>query len=609
MSRMPSGPYDKDAHDPTLGPWNPGLSSTLPAAARSLATIYRAENIIGGLEEAMERRAFTGLEPEDLVAFRPQRLAVHELLIRVTGDFSVPDGQRYADLGINFRRVVDTILKTDIQPAMGEIVAGFETLKTELEIEIITELARLEAPATLRPPSGSSSQGFLHWLGLKKAPDPMPLPKDDGQTSHVLDAWRQESKESTDPRRRRLCRALALIVGAVAVKHGRVPSDRSVVAKIALDSVLNDHGSAVIGDMIAPLITKAVDREGYHLLPTQAEPVVMNVKGASAAGKSTLRPLQRQLAKCLGIDWTDFALISPDIWRKYLLDYDSLGEFWRYAGTFTGHELKLVDQKLDRYMAEKARRDAIPHLLIDRFRFDSFAETDGGEQGSRLLTRFGSSIYMFFVITPPDATVERAWKRGLEFGRFKAVDDLLHHNVEAFTGMPDLFFTWALRKDKNVHYEFLDNGVPQGERPRTVAFGSNGAMTLLDIGCFLDVDRYKRIDINATSPSDVYPDAAIMAPDNNTAFLKRCAREITHITLADQRSGRVIARFENGKPTWIDQDAIEQAQTDPDGRAGLAALLPDERQRNVISAKETVLLDQKEVPTLGVYGPSSEKCG
>ena len=74
---------------------------------------------------------------------------------------------------------------------------------------------------------------------------------------------------------------------------------------------------------------------------------------------------------------------------------------------------------------------------------------------------------MFFMITPPEATVERAWIRGRQVGRYKAVDDLLAHNVEAYTGMPRLFFTWAAKKDKTVHYEFLDNDVPEGERPRT----------------------------------------------------------------------------------------------------------------------------------------------
>ncbi|MEZ5933485.1 MAG: hypothetical protein R3F54_16330 [Alphaproteobacteria bacterium] len=598
-----------DALDQPLGPWNPGLSSSLPPAARSLATIYRPENIAGRLEDALERSAFTGLDPEDLVAFRPERLAVHELLIRVTGDFSVPDGKRYADLGINFRSIVDTILKRDIQPAMGEIVADFEALKCEMREAIDAELAHLQP----HPPSPSPERsepreqgGLLAWLGLKR---PKEAPKaasadDRAGAPDMLSRWRRESLENPDPERRRLCRALTLVAGAISIKYGSIPHDTGVIAAIALDCVMNDHGSAVIGGMIEPLIARAVEREGYRLLPTQAEPVVMNVKGASAAGKSTLRPLQRQLAERLGIDWADFALISPDIWRKYLLDYDSLGEFWRYAGTLTGHELKIVDQKLDRYMADKARRGTIPHLLIDRFRFDSFAETEGGELGARLLTRFGSTVYMFFVITPPDATVERAWKRGLEFGRFKAVDDLLHHNVEAFTGMPDLFFTWALRKDKKVHYEFLDNSVPLGERPRTVAFGWNGAMTLLDIKSFLDVERYRRIDIDAASPEEVNPDADDMAPERNTAFLKRCAHDIAEITVADQESCRVIARIERGRLVWLDQGAFEQALTDPDQRAGLAVLAPETMRGQAIRAESPVYLDADEAATLGAYGPS-----
>jgi hypothetical protein len=51
----------------------------------------------------------------------------------------------------------------------------------------------------------------------------------------------------------------------------------------------------------------------------------MNVKGASASGKSMMRPLQRILAGKLNFPWEELALISPDIWRKFLLDYGSLG--------------------------------------------------------------------------------------------------------------------------------------------------------------------------------------------------------------------------------------------------------------------------------------------
>lgn len=589
---------------PELGPWNPGLTSRLPTEIRHLATIYRPENIKGSMDDALERSAFTGLDPEDHVGFKPERLVVHELLIRVTGDFSVPDGRRYADLGINFRGIVDTILKADILPVMADITGHFSRLREELRDEITTELEQLQAPPPASGPSETETGWFRRWLGFgtNNRDQGQPVERRADRERRHLAAWRLESTSSPDPRRRRVCRALVHIVGAISIRYGRVQGDPAMLADLVTDSALNDHGSAVVGDMIAPMIKQAAEREGYRLLPTQSEPVVMNVKGASAAGKSTLRPLQRKLAERLGIDWADFALISPDIWRKYLLDYDSLGDFWRYAGTLTGHELKMIDQKLDRYMAEKARRGAISHLLIDRFRFDSFAEIEGGEQGARLLTRFGATIYMFFVITPPDATVERAWKRGLEFGRFKAVDDLLHHNVEAFTGMPDLFFTWALRRDKRVHYEFLDNSVPLGERPRTVAFGWNEDMTILDVKCLLDVDRYKRVRINATTAEEVYPETELMAPANNTDFLKRCQKMIRAIQVADQNSGRLMARLEAGKLIWVDHEAVEQASADPDVAAGMAVLAPEPVRTEAETADRPAFLDPSQTHTLGRYG-------
>jgi hypothetical protein len=300
----------------------------------------------------------------------------------------------------------------------------------------------------------------------------------------------------------------------------------------------------------------------------------MNTKGASASGKSTMRRLQRELAHTLGLDWADFALISPDIWRKYLLDYDSLGEASRYAGSLTGQELKIVDQKLDRYMAQKAERGGMSHLLIDRFRFDSFAEEEGGEEGVRLLTRFGAVVYMFFMITPPIATVERAWMRGLEVGRYKAVDDLLAHNVEAYTGMPRLFFTWALRKDKHVHYEFLDNSVAAGERPRTIAFGWNEEMRILDIKGMLDIERFRKIDIDAQGPAEVHPDPSALVAEDNIAFLLRCARTIRQITLADHATGRIYAELEDGVVSGVDPEALAAAMEDDDSRVALLSLAP-----------------------------------
>jgi hypothetical protein len=195
------------------------------------------------------------------------------------------------------------------------------------------------------------------------------------------------------------------------------------------------------------------------------------------------------------------------------------------------------------------------HLLIDRFRFDSFA-ADSDEAGSNLLTRFGRSVYLFFMITPPELLVERAWKRGLEFGRYKAVDDTLAHSVEAYTGMPKVFFTWVQRRDKHIHFEFLDNSVRLGELPRTVAFGSNETLYVLDVARLVDIERFGRVNVAAQTPHTLYTEPRLLAPEFNLGFLRKCVAEFREVTFAHQDTGRIYLRVVSGVPTLVDREAL-----------------------------------------------------
>ena len=560
------------------GAWNPGIQSDVPWRLLPLSTIFRPENVFTGLDHVHELSDVAGLSVDDLVVFRPERLVVHELLIRVMADFSVPDGPRQEDLGIEFRRMVHAILTRYVEPHRPEIVAAYGALHRSLaefiDAELSRALAALSDGGAARAPR--SRPGGLRGFFRRPEQPAVPARAENGwdREERMVRGWLTQAQSNDDPLRRAACRALARVTSVVRARHGRMWGDQSLLAPIAVGLASNDHGAEVIGALIEPHIRAGAQAEGYRLLPAQERPVVMNTKGASASGKSTMRPLQRRLAAELGVAWSDFAVVSPDIWRKYLLDYGALGDAYKYAGAFTAHELAIVDQKLDRYMARKAERGGMTHLLIDRFRFDSFAP-DSEQAGSNLLTRFGREVYMFFMITPPHETVERAWRRGLEVGRYKAVDDTLAHNVEAYAGMPDLFFTWALRSGMSVHYEFLDNSVSPGERPRTVAFGRGGELNVLDVRCLLDVDRYRKINVDARGPEEVYPGGAAMAPEHNTHFLAACARRLPVVNFADRDTGRIYARTESARLAWTDPEALERAIADPETRVGLLAVAPD----------------------------------
>ena len=144
--------------------------------------------------------------------------------------------------------------------------------------------------------------------------------------------------------------------------------------------------------------------------------------------------------------------------------------------------------------------------------------------------------------------------------------------------------------------------MPEGERPRTAAFGTNGEMYILDIKRLLDVERFRKINVDARQADAVYPDAGAMAPERNLGFLLECARRISAINLIERDSGRIYARVEGGRLSWADAALFERALEERDARAGLLALapqgVPDRCGRDPPAA-----LEAARAHTLGQWGP------
>ena len=584
MAQKPSLP-DSEYHA-----WNPGLSSNLPTRLLPLITLFRLENSDVGYQQAKEAADFSGLPVEQLCALKVERLVAHEVLIRVTADLSVPDGPSYEYLGLQLRGMVDSIYRGYMVPEMQDIAVGFDLVRQRAKHELtllVDEICSFDAPQK------KLKSGFFGFL--KRQPEPIDRTTKPPELQ-ALDQLRQRVGNEDDFPAACMT-ALISVVSGILGKQGRIVTDRQLIVELALRVFCNDQGSAEIGHLIAPIFENAAKAEGYQFLPAQSEPIVMNTKGASAAGKSTIRPQQRLLAERMGVPWEDFALISPDYWRKYLLDYDSLGVDYKYAAMLTGRELEFVDKKLDRYMAQKAKEKTVPHLLIDRFRFDSFKIDSEGDYKSTLLSRFGSTVFLFFAITPPPATVERAWQRGLTTARYKAVDDLLYHNIEAFTGIPELFFSWMSITDKNIYFEFLDNDVPLGELPKTIAFGRNGSMTVLDPVALSNIDRFKEVNVAATRPEDVLNPEWIPSYQ----FLRQCIEALPKLEFADQDSAKIYGRIEKGE--W----AYKNAAAKPDSANAdecLAAIGWDAPPAPNPLPIELIYSDVVKTVTLGAWGVS-----
>jgi len=566
--------------------WNPGVGTGIPREFRALETIFRPECVFTGVEEIDELAALTGLPHEELTTFRPPRLALHEIIIRVTADIAVAEGEEEEDFGWNFRRIAGKIRDDHVAPHMEEIERAYAELGARAD-----GLVREILAATLFSPSAPAAPP-RGWFGRRRAPAASTATAESPaeREYRIVAAYKTLGLGAADALRRAACKSLYRVLGAIAGKRGRLGGDRELLAKLVVRHVCNSHGSQVIGRLIAPMVDAAIEREGYARIATRERPVLISLKGASAAGKSSLRPMLKQMLQEQGIAAEGYATISPDVWRRQLLDYESLGPARKYAGHLTSRELMVIDGKLDRYIRDKANREhAIPHLLVDRFRFDSFT----AEKVARVLhdtyARYVDTMYMYFIVTPPEETVERGWQRALERGRYKAVEDFLAHGVEAYRGMPKLLFKWLASPRPDYRYVFLDNRVPRGSFPMTIARGDRNGMVIYDPVAFIDIERYQKIDIHARTPAELYPPPPDLAVAANSGFLKECVRRIGTLDFVDRSSGIAYLRAHHGSFEVLDAALLAQVLGDEAVAAALGEIAP----RIGVAAQESALAPRR----------------
>ena len=131
-------------------------------------------------------------------------------------------------------------------------------------------------------------------------------------------------------------------------------------------------------------------------------------------------------------------------------------------------------------------------------------------------------------------------------------------------------------------------------------------MNILDIKCMLDVTRFRKINIDAKGPKEVYTDKK-MVPENNVEFLKQCARLIPVINFADYRTGHVYARLEHGKWNWRDKEHFARILEDPDARAGLEAIVSHDADSAATAASEPPSLEIAKAHTMGAWGAEADR--
>ena len=554
-----------DRDGPEFSAWNPGLEADLPSRYKSLETIHRPANVYSCLSDLLELRALTGLAEEELVAFRAERLVLHELIVQVTADVLVLEGEEEELLGLHFRSIALTILSDYLAPHLPAFQLAYDRLYDEINARVDGILAAAFAPEpTDTDPKPDSL--LSRWFGRGRPAQQAVEPRSIEERHHdVIRDIKEKGLAAQEERERAIYKSTYRVLNSIAATQGHIGVDRELLARLITRHVCNDFGSRHLGRQIAPHVERAMHAKGYGRLPCAREPILISLKGASAAGKSSLRSFLKDTLRGLGIQPDQYGTVSPDIWRRLLLDYEALGEAYKYAGRLAGKEVKLIDAKLDRYIRDKAEREgSIPHLLIDRFRFDSFSMDKVPRLLDATYAKHVTTMYFYFVVTPPEATVERGWERGLTRGRYKAVEDFLGHCVEAYDGMPKLLFKWLDSRHPGLEYTFLDNSVPKHTPPTTIAHGTREVLYILAPLGLVNVDRYKKINTLATCPAEVYPDDDSLAIARNCTFLKQCIAKVPEVRFIDEATGQPYLQALAGRFSVVDPAILRAQREDPE---------------------------------------------
>jgi len=529
--------------------WNPGIETEIPAGYKNQETIYLSENTATAFDEILELAQMTGLSHEELIHFHPERLILHEVIIRITAEIAIVDSDEEADLGITFRQIADKILHTYIQPNIDDIRNSYQAMQQHAKFFIEKELQ--DSLSTLNVATNHHKIPLLKriWPFGNTQKDQVtrsPLSQQEREFK-IVSGFKQKELNADNPLTSAIYRSLTRVLGAIANQRGYLGQDIALLTKLSTRHVGYYYGSRLIGEMVQPLILRAIAEQRYPELPDADEAILISLKGTSAAGKSSLRPRLRQIMTKIGIAHNGYATISPDIWRRMLLDYESLGDVYKYAGRLTSHEVNIIDSKLDQYIRRKAdKRQAIPHLMVDRFRFDSFNSAKITRVLHKTYVKYINTMYMYFIITPPESTVERGWTRGLERGRYKSVEDFLAHSVEAYEGIPKLLFKWLSYNQPKFIFEFLDNDVPIDNFPRLIANGSQGSLNIFDPMGFVNIERYQKINIKASTSAEVYSDKHKFVVEKNLEFLRSCLLKVEKVHFIDPDSNRIYLSSNKG---------------------------------------------------------------
>ncbi|MCD8520308.1 MAG: ATP-binding protein [Alphaproteobacteria bacterium] len=531
---------------------------------------YR-DNDFAGLEKLSD---ITGDTVQDLAIFSPQRLLLQETIIACDSRLYIEDDNHDVEAyGENFREIFEIIYERYVKPEAARLFADLDEKFAAVERDVTRDVADL---------LDSENPDLWLYSALMAGGD------NGGYEETAFQREQRRKVGSLDTYYRRLVRK--------GVDKTRSPQEfkdlliRLVTAR-TYDLTARDYLLHEIKGCIKEAIA---DNEVTALERINAKDALLHIiHGPPSAGKTTLRPRIMQAARNQGISWASVMVLNADVWREFLLEGKDLGEDADYWGPLTDNELSIMWDRMDILLRRKWHIQ--PHIAVDHFYPDR----------SELATYPNRTdhFHTSLLLAHPDQIIQRSYNRGQIEGRYITVPELLYHMRETYKAYGPYFRSAA---GENVRIEIVDNAVPLGMEPKTVAFGdmSKDELNVFDVAGILLIDRYRQVNPAATKPSELF-DMNTRDLANNLGFLDELADNLT-LKFADGHMVIYAVYSKQKGLTIYDGDFFESRKQDPYYRAAFDRLTElAQKGRGVHCAENNQKLA---VATAGMIGVQVQDC-
>lgn len=425
----------------------------------------------------------------ELVSFRPERIALQQSIASVITRVQLTPQNRQEEESLEHDKMLERLSQK-----VYEYSASTEKYTEEIS-ELYKKREEIEEiiSATVAGQSVSSSNSAL------------------------VDACKAAVKKCT-----------ILIVNDVLGEHVDNYSKDTALIALATDLVYNKYANQKMNQLINQSIDELASKGEIKLLtiPDAADRKLFMLSGGQASGKGVACAMIRHSAEQSNVSWVNISKGGRDNFRKLLEPKDIIPEL---SDQLTANEGAYIHWTLANGMlVQMAKEGKAPHIYSE--------QPIVSEDMLELALTGNGSAKVVLVSTKVEDAVERAYKRGLEIGRFVPTKSLLSTHKNATVTLPE-----RLAKVAGMDVELLviDNNVPKNSPPVKIAVINclNNEIIIYDNERVMDFIKKTAINADAKKPADVYDEAKVAAVSIDVYFEPCIKNGYKVVTIPDLELG------------------------------------------------------------------------